>query len=288
MQLCFTLILLFPIALMAQPSFDLQGHRGCRGLMPENTLPAFLKAVELGVNTLEMDVVISADGLIVVSHEPWMSYKICSHPDGRPVEKDEEMDLNIYKMSYTEIQTYDCGWRMYPKFPEQQKIKTFKPTLEIVVTGVQSFAAINNYTQPRFNIEIKSEVSGYNTYQPGPEKFVQIVVSEIRRLGIEGVTTLQSFDTNILEQLNQPSGHTYAISYLVEKGKKLKKNLSKLTFTPDIYSPLYKLVSASTVTECHEQGMRIIPWTINDRGDMERLKAWGCDGGITDYPDRMK
>ena len=272
----------------AQTAFDLQGHRGCRGLMPENTLPGFIKAVELGVTTLEMDVVISADSQVVVSHEPWMSSEICTKPGGIAIEKAEEKTLNLYKMDYPQIQGYDCGLKVNAKFPNQQKINAVKPTLKMVVRMVRSFAEDNKYTQPRYNIEIKSDPKAYNEYQPEPAKFVDRVVTEIKRLGIENITTIQSFDVKVLEELNKREGHKYSIAYLVEKGKKLKKNLDKLTFKPDIYSPLYTLVTEATVTECHAQGIKIIPWTINSIVDLDRLKGWGVDGGITDFPDVVR
>ncbi len=273
---------------MSQSTFDLQGHRGCRGLMPENTLPAFIKAVELGVTTLEMDVVISGDGQVVVSHEPWMSHEICLHPDGRPVKKSEEKGLNLYNMSYSDIQTYDCGMKVHLRFKDQEKMKAVKPTLAMVVDSVRKFVAAGNLKQPRYNIEIKSVPSEYTIYQPVPVKFVEMVVAEIQRLGIEEITTIQSFDINVLEELNKRTDHKYTIAYLLEKGKNLNTNLGKLTFKPDIYSPRYTLVSEATVAACHQQGIRIIPWTINDKENMDRLKAWGCDGGITDFPDKVR
>jgi len=256
--------------------------------MPENTLPGFIKAVELGVTTLEMDVVISADSQVVVSHEPWMSSEICTRPGGIVIEKAEEKTLNLYKMDYPQIQGYDCGMKVNAKFPNQQKIPAVKPTLKMVVRMIRSFAEDNKYAQPRYNIEIKSDPKAYNEYQPEPAKFVDLVVTEIKRLGIENITTIQSFDVKVLEELNKREGHKYAIAYLVEKGKKLKKNLDKLTFKPDIYSPLYTLVTETTVTECHTQGIKIIPWTINSIVDLDRLKVWGVDGGITDFPDVVR
>lgn len=285
-----TLFLLFYLntAIMSQPSFDLQGHRGCRGLMPENTLPAFLKAVELGVSTIEMDVVISNDEEIIVSHEPWMSHVICSHPDGKPVRKSEAKKLNLYKMNYEEIQKYDCGLRFHPKFPDQKKMPAVKPTLKMVVRAVKSFAAGNKYTQPHYNIELKSTPDGYAEFHPDPATFTDLVVNEIRRLGIEEVTTLQSFDRNVLEAFHKKPERKFTISYLVEKGKNLDKHLAKLTFKPEIYSPRYKLVSEETVNACHALEIKIIPWTINDKAEMEQLKSWGCDGGITDYPDSVR
>ena len=267
---------------MAQDTFDLQGHRGCRALMPENTLPGFIHAVELGVTTLEMDVVISGDGQVVVSHEPWMSSDICTGPGGKPIDKAHEQELNLYKMTYAEIQGYDCGSIGNPKFPEQQKMQALKPSLKMAVRMIRSFAEDHHYPQPKFNIEIKSDPAYYGTYQPEPEKFADLVITEVKRLGIEDITTLQSFDIKILEELHKRSDRKYKISYLVEKGKNVKTNLALLTFTPDIYSPEYKLVTEKMVQQCHSLGMKIIPWTINRKEDMDRLKAWGIDGGITD------
>jgi glycerophosphoryl diester phosphodiesterase len=279
---------LYISAAMTQTPFDLQGHRGCRGLMPENTLPGFIHAVEVGVTTLELDVVISGDSMIVVSHEPWMSSEICTRPGGIDIPKAEEKNLNLYKMDYAQIQGYDCGQKFVERFPEQKKIPAVKPTLKMAVRMIRSFAEDNKYPQPAFNIELKSDPQSYGVYQPDASKFADMVATEVKRLGIEGITTLQSFDINVLEALHKRPGHTYKISYLVEKGKNLEKNLSKLSFTPDIYSPLYTLVTEAMVAQCHEKGIKVIPWTINDPAVMTKLKGWGIDGGITDYPDRVK
>ena len=267
---------------MAQSKFDLQGHRGCRGLLPENTMPAFLKAVELGVNTLELDVVISADKEIVVSHEPWMSHVICSHPDGTPVRKKEKASLNLYHMKYAEIQQFDCGMRGHPKFSQQKKIKAVKPTLKVVVKSSDNFARDKGFPAPHYNIEIKSDEKEYGIYQPQPKDFVRLVVDEIRALDIEDRTIIQSFDVNVLELLNKEEKRKFSISYLVSSGKKLNSSLKKISFKPEIFSPRYQIVSERMVIDCHAIGIKIIPWTVNDQQAMDKLKTWGCDGGITD------
>ncbi len=248
-------------------------------------MPAFLKAVELGVTTIELDVVISRDSQVVISHEPWMSHVICSHPDGTPVTRAEEKNLNLYKMNYEEIQHYDCGLRGHPDFPNQLQMKAVKPTLKMVMRSVERFAVENKYKQPRYNIEIKSDPKGYNTYCPNPTKFVEIVLTEIQRLGKENQVILQSFDINILEELNKLTGRKFEISYLVKKGKKLRKNLDKLTFKPDIYSPKYKSLKEASIKQAHDLGIKVIPWTVNTKEDIHKLIGWGVDGIITDYPD---
>jgi len=284
--LCPVLFLLLTfLQALAQEKIDWEGHRGCRGLMPENSLPGFLKAVELGVTTLELDVVISKDGQIVVSHEPWMSSVICSHPDGTPVTKSEEKSLNLYKMNYEDIQRFDCGKRGHPDFPSQVLVGTVKPTLKMVFRSIEVFASENKYRQPRYNIEIKSDPKDYKDFQPEPKEFVAIVLADINRLGMANRVTLQSFDINVLEELNKITPREFKISYLVEKGKDVKKNLQKLSFKPDVYSPEYKTLKESSIQDAHQSGIKVIPWTVNTKEEIEQLIRMGVDGIITDYPD---
>ena len=275
-------------ALPAQPALDIQGNRGCRGLMPENSMPGFLKAVELGVSTLGLDLVVSMDGQLVVSHQPWISPMLCNHSDGKAVTKSESKRLNIYQMKYDEIQNFDCGSRSDPDFPHQHSIPTVKPTLKMVVRSVQRFASDNKYIQPRFSLELISAPSHYDTYIPRPDVFVELVVNEIRRLGIEESTTVQSFDINILEALHKTDQKKFQIAYLIGKGKNAKKNLQKLNFKPDIYSPHISLVNEQLIKELHLSGIKIIPWPVNTKELMDRLETWGADGIITDYPDVMR
>lgn len=269
-------------------AFDLQGHRGCRGLMPENSLPAFFLAVELGVNTLELDVVMSADGQIIVSHEPWMSDILCNHPDGRPVSRREAKSLNLYRMKFMDIQAFDCGSRFVPEFPEQKALRVPKPMLKMVVRGVEQFAREKQYNLPKFNIEIKSTPAGDGRYHPPPDSFSHAIVDEIRRLGIEARTTIQSFDRRVLESLHRMEDRQFQIAYLVEKGKKTAAHLRRLSFSPDILSPKHTLVTEAMIRSCHAAGIRVIPWTVNDLTALSRLMALGVDGVITDYPDRIR
>ena len=132
------LVLLSQITLMAQKPI-IQGHRGCRGEFPENTLPAFQHALEAGVTVLEMDVCISADGQVLVSHEPYMNSLYAIKPDGTPVLKSEEKGLNVYKMSYSEVRKFDVGSRGNPLFPEQKKVFAYKPLLEEVFQWAEYF-----------------------------------------------------------------------------------------------------------------------------------------------------
>ncbi len=286
--------------LLAPPAFDLQGHRGCRGLMPENTIPAFLKALDLGVTTLELDVVISKDRQVVVSHEPYFNSAFSIGPDGKPVGKSEEKSLNLYQMDYADIKRYDVGSNGNPAYPEQQKLKTYKPLLSEVIEQAEAYRKAKNLPVFSYNIELKSEPSEYNKSQPEPAAFCDLVQSIIaKQLPPERVNpdrvspdrvTIQSFDFAVLKQWKQRAGAgNYPIvrlAALVENLRSPEKNIEELGFKPDIYSPYYKLLSQDKIARLHEQRIRVIPWTVNQRDDMVRLKAWGVDGLITDYPDR--
>lgn len=268
-------------------SFDWQGHRGARGLLPENSIPAFLKALEYSaVATLELDLVVSADRELIVSHEPWFSSEICSHPNGKPVDKTEEKQLNIFRMTAAEIRAYDCGKRGHARFPEQQAMPAYKPTLAEIVKAVDSAALAMKRPLPRFNVEIKSKQEWDGVYTPPPSEFARLVVSQLGQLGLDDRACVQSFDERPLREVHRMAPYL-TIAHLVENYDGVKSNIEKLGFTPQIYSPHYGLITAEAVREIHSLGMRVIPWTVNTTPEMEELMKWGVDGIITDYPDRI-
>lgn len=268
------------------PNPDFQGHRGARGLLPENTVPSFIRALELGVTTLELDLVVSRDSQLVVSHEPWFNPDISSHPDGSHVQPDEAKSLNIFLMYYSEVRKYDVGMRGNPRFPEQSHIPVYKPTLEEVVKATEKWIKDQKKPQVWYNIETKSNPAEYDDYYPQPDTFAELLNTEIIRLGIQNRTIVQSFDPNTLIALREINPDlTQAL--LIENQDSPEVNLDCLGYLPDIYSPYYQLVTKELVDFVHKNGMRIIPWTINDTSEMQRLLDLGVDGIITDYPDRI-
>ena len=275
-------------SLMAQAPFDLQGHRGCRGLMPENSWPAFEKALELGVTTLEMDVVIAKDGQVVVSHEPYFLASYCLKPDGSPILKGEK--INLHTLTYEEIKRYDTGSKGNPDFPEQKKIKTHKPLLSEVLAKVEAYCRTHNRPAVNYNIEIKSEVSEYGISQPRPAEFSELVYRVIKSKVPLDRVTLQSFDFDVLKywqkQMQAGKYEEVKLAALVSNLKGIEANLENLGFTPAIYSPYYKLLSVDKVQKLHEKGMQVIPWTVNEVQAMKDVKSMGVDGLISDYPDR--
>src|SRR5579871_2284966 len=153
------------------PKFDVEGHRGARGLMPENTIPAFKLALDSGVTTLEMDLAITKDKQVVVSHEPWMSAAYCLDPSGKEIKESEEKRFSIFQMNYDQVKQWDSGSKGNTNFPQQQKLKTVKPLLSDVIVACENH--IKNFTKYEvdYNIEIKSEVATDRKFHPKPDEF---------------------------------------------------------------------------------------------------------------------
>jgi glycerophosphoryl diester phosphodiesterase len=271
---------------MTTISFDKEGHRGCRGLMPENTIAAMKKAVDLGVTTLEMDAVITKDGQVVLSHEPFFNHDITTKQDGSFVKAAEEKSLNIYQMTYAQVQTFDVGLKPHPRFPQQQKLAATKPLLSELIDTIKTYCRQKGVPLPQFNIETKSQPATDDRYHPAPEPFVNLLMEVIKNKGIEENTIIQSFDFRTLQYLHQqfPSMRT---SMLIEDYDKrsLEEHLQALGFTPAIYSPNYALVTKEVVERCHQKGIKVIPWTVNSLDEMKKLVALGVDGLISDYPN---
>lgn len=297
-----TAVILIPLLGMSQPrgisssfadstrapdGFDLQGHRGARGLAPENTIPAFRRALELGVTTLEMDVVISRDGTVVVSHEPWMARKKCLTPDGSRIGRGRERTHNLYQMSYDKIKGYDCGTLGLSQFPEQRTQAAAKPRLRDVLQMAETYTAEHSRGPVFYNVEIKSRPEWDGTFHPDPGPFVERVLAVVDEEEVASRTTIQSFDPRTLEVTHQNTA-VVRIALLVgwSGDDGLEENLKQLSFLPDVYSPDARLVEKDLVGAVHDRGLQLIPWTVNERAAMERLISLGVDGLITDYPDR--
>ena len=259
----------------------IQGHRGCRGLYPENSLPAFQHALELGVTVLEMDVCLSADGKIVVSHEPYMNPLYASFSDGRPV---TDATINLYQKTYAEIKSFDVGSRGNKLFPEQAHVATYKPLLSEVLALGEAYARKTG-RRIEYNIEIKSEPAEYGISQPATVKeFADKVWAVIASQISPSTLILQSFDFAVLKYwktaINQGR-----ISALVEK-ESPEQMLSDLGFVPEIFSPSHKNLTKAQIDFCHARNMQVIPWTINTTAEMQKFSDWKVDGIITDYPNR--
>lgn len=254
--------------------------------MPENTIPAMLKAIDLGVTTLEMDAVISRDKQVVVSHDPYFNADITTTPEGHPLAKQEGQSRLLYNLDYDSIKKYDVGLKPHPGFPRQQKMAVHKPLLSELIRTTEAYAKQKGAAPLWYNIETKSTPGGDGTKHPAPEEFVDLLVAVIQKEGIAARTIVQSFDPRTLQVVHHKYPHLKT-SLLVEatEPKSLDKQLQELGFIPFVYSPNYALVTAQLVKTCHEKGMKVVPWTLNTKNQIEKARAAGVDGIITDYPD---
>lgn len=258
---------------------DIQGHRGCRGLFPENSLPAFEKAIDLGVTTLELDIAITNDNEVVVSHEPYINPLICLDSKGEVIPDSMKMAYNLYKMTHKQIKEFDCGSKFHPTYPNQKKMKVYKPLL----TEVYELAK-KKKSNIKFNIEIKSEPIYYGIYTPHPRPYVKIVLDQIRASGMVENTNLQSFDLKILEEIKKQEPKM-PVALLIEENEDIQTKLNLLSYQPEIISPYFKLLDKEMISDYQSNGFLVIPWTINEVSDMERMLIYQVDGIITDYPD---
>ncbi len=266
--------------------FDKQGHRGCRGLMPENTIPAFLRAIDLRVTTLELDVVITQDKKVLVSHEPFFNHELTTQANGDFIEEKDEKLFNIYKMSYEQTLSFDVGLKIHPRFPNQKKIKVTKPLLSDMIDRVEAYCKEHLLSNVQYNIETKCLPETDNIFHPEPPEFVDLLMNVIINKNIQERVIIQSFDMRTLQYLkvNYPSIKT-SLLYEPTIAKDLSKQIEELGFVPDVYSPDYTTVNKLIVSACRDKGIQLIPWTVNDLKIMQDLKQMGVNGVISDYPD---
>lgn len=278
--------LIIMMSFHTQAQLDVQGHRGCRGLMPENTIPAMLRAIDLGVTTLEMDVVITLDNRVVLSHEPFMNAEVSTRPDGTTFSTKEQKQYNIFRMTLAELQRWDVGMKPHPKFPRQLRIPAVKPLLEDVIDSVEAYVRQKGLKPMRYNIETKCQPATDEIFHPGPQRFAALLMEVVMKKKVSERVTIQSFDIRTLQVIHT-SHPNMSLAYLIENTNKLavEDNITRLGFTPAIYSPAFQLVDSKLLDACRKLGMKIVPWTVNDKENIDRLIAMGVDGMITDYPD---
>ncbi|MDP2239317.1 MAG: glycerophosphodiester phosphodiesterase [Burkholderiales bacterium] len=289
-------------------AIDLQGHRGARGLLPENTLPAFAHALAIGVTTLELDCAITKDGIVVVSHDSILNPDITRGPDGAWLAQDGPP---IRQLTYNELQRYDVG-RIKPgsayaaRFPRQQAVAGARiPRL----ADVFALARKAGNDTVRFNIETKlSPLHPERTAPPG--EFARTLIKLIIKEKMERRATIQSFDWRTLAIVQQEAPEI-STAYLTAQQSFTDNILASQTESPwmpgmhvsqfggsiprlvkaaggAVWSPSYTEVSAESVKEAQALGLKVVVWTVNDEADMRRMIAWGVDGIISDYPDLLR
>ena len=296
--------LLFALPVLAATAFDLQGHRGARGLAPENTLPAFERALAIGVSSMELDIAVTADGVVVVSHDTRLNPVITRDASGRWLTGEGP---RIKDLTYGQLLAYDVG-RINPEsgyakgFSSQQPVDgTRIPTLSQVFQRVQALGA----RHVRFNIETKiSPAAPQDTVSV--EKMVDSLLRVVRNAGMQDRVSIESFDWRTLRRVQELEPQIPTAYLTIHRHR--NDTVSDGTWTAGmrladyggsvprmvkasggrIWSPYHATLEEADVREAHALGLQVLPWTVNDTGSMEKLMAWGVDGIITDYPDQLR
>lgn len=269
------------------PTFFKVGHRGTRGMMPENTIPAMIRAIEDGANTLEFDVHITKDGLVVVYHDASFDPAYTTKPDGSEILPAERGKYVFYQMNYSEIRPFRIGEKAYPKFPQQQRMRTYAPLLSEMIDSVEAYSKKHNKPPVYYLLEIKSSEKTDGKEQPAPEEYVEKLMAVKQLKKLKERLLIQSFDIRPLQVLHKTHPKV-ALGFLTgDKNVSFYQQLESLGFLPAFYNPHFSLVTKELLDYCHGKKMKVIPWTVEDLEDMKRLKGMGVDGIITDYPDRI-
>ena len=266
---------------------DVQAHRGGAGLMSENTVEAVKRALDLGVNTLELDLQVSKDGLIVVSHDPYLHYRYAIRPDGSYVEKDDTKEY-IYKMPYSEIAKYDVGSRPSEVWPDKECVKAVMPLANDLIDFVEKYTEEKGLSPVRYNIEIKSkDAAGEGQNWPTYDRFVTECCKFLHSKQLDDRLVVQSFDVRALNYLHEKYPEMN-VSYLVdEDAPDFDTYMGYLKFTPQWLSPHHSITDEALVQKCREKGIKIVPWTVDEPEDIKRILDLGVDAIISNYPDRV-
>lgn len=259
------------------------GHRGSRGLKPENTIPAFLQAIKLGAKGLEMDLYITGDGRVVVTHDATISADICQSPEGKPLDDAEGKRLRIFGLGLNEIKPFDCGSEPNPDFPEQQNMEAHIPLLSEIIGAVNQKAS--NKLPVRYYMELKSDPATDGIYHPEPAEFVEKVLEVVYKHKIQQHTLIMSFDKRCLKEVKKQASEI-SIGLPLEEEGQIQLHLDELGFVPDAVFPYFKIVNEAFVGFCKTKNMKIYPWTVNDEKDMLEIIRHDINGLITDYPDK--
>ena len=298
--------------LMASPaagSLEIQGHRGARGLAPENTLAGFRRTLEIGVHTLELDVGMTRDGQVVVHHDPTLNPST-TRLDGQWLAADQRTPLRA--LTLEALRRYDVGGirpdsDYAARFPHQQPVPGERiPTLAEVI----ALTAETGHEQVAFNVETKIQPGPSDRFAD-PETFARAVIQVLRGGGVQTRSTIQSFDWRVLEHVKRlapeirtgylstqrpgwntvgggslgPSPWTGSMQ-VDDHGGSVPRTV--LAAGGDVWSPDYRSLTPAALAEARSLGVRVVVWTVNDPGDIRRMIHLGVDGIISDYPDRVR
>ena len=271
--------------------FDSQGHRGARGLFPENTIPSFTEALNHGMTTLELDTTLTKDGRLIVHHDTQTNPSICLSALQEPIESQP-----IRQLTADYLGTLECGLLPQERFPEQQQLAGAHPLpLDDLLQQIEEIGAEKGL-QPQYNIELKfpKDVPAEDVSQA-----VDRVLMVLKDTGLAQRSTIQSFHLPALELVHQraPQQQLSALFYTTRK-LYIKQRLGMrghqrscinkaVELDAGTVSPHYSLVDRTFIKQAHEANLKVVPWTVNETATMNKLIKLGVDGLISDYPDRL-
>lgn len=290
-------------------AFDLQGHRGARGLMPENTLPAFAAALSIGVTTLEFDAGITSDGAVVIAHDRSLNPNIARGADGAYV---PDPGPAIRSLSLAELKAYDVGvLRADGNYARQFAAQKAAPGARVpTLAEVAALVRKSGNTSVRFNVETKiSPLAAAETLDP--DAFAAALVAALGEAGIADRATIQSFDWRTLKAVQRIAPQIPTVCLTLARGANDNIQAGRPDASPwlagldvddfggsvpklvkaagcAVWSPFFRDLTAAALAEARTLGLPVVVWTINDPADMARLIEMGVDGIITDYPDRLR
>jgi glycerophosphoryl diester phosphodiesterase len=286
-------------------ALDIQGHRGARGLAPENTLPAFARALEIGVTTLELDCGLTKDGVVVIAHDRALNPDFTRDAHGRWL---EGAGPAIRELTYEELQRYDVG-RIRPGTPYAQRFARQQALDGTRIPRLADLFALvreRGDARARFNIETKLSPHASGETAP-PEVLAQALIEVVRKAGMEARVTIQSFDWRTLQVVqkeapaiptvyltavkssprNVAPGSEWTAGFQVsDHGGSIPRTVKAAGGA--VWSPAYGELTQDALREAQALGLKVVPWTVNREADMKRLIEWGVDGIISDFPDVLK
>lgn len=265
-----------------------QAHRGGSALYPENTVPAMIHAAGIGIRTLELDLQVTKDSQVVVSHDAFLNSAKALFPGGERISKEQEDSLLIFRMDYDSLCKFDVGSLANPVYPRRKNLRCVIPTLTDLIDCVETYVYSKGIAPVSYNIEIKSSPENDGRRTPDYKTYCDLSMKVLLEKNLTDRLCIQSFDARSLNYIH----HAYPqiqLSYLVEEsGRSVSGYLEELGFVPEVISPLHSIVTQEFVTDAHERNLKVIPWTVDTEEEVLRLKALGVDEIITNEPDSVQ
>ncbi|MBI4348976.1 MAG: glycerophosphodiester phosphodiesterase [Elusimicrobia bacterium] len=263
---------------LAAGAFEVEGHRGARWVRPENTLAGFRYALEAGVDTLELDLHVTRDDVLVVTHDPFVNPALCLGPDGKRLER----QVLVRGLTFEELRRYDCGTLINPRFPQQkpqpkERIPSFDELLAWLAKSKHPRAKL-----VRLNVETKSERE-HPEYAPEPEAFARLVLAAKDKYKLGRRLVLQSFDFRTLTAARKLDPSVITSALIENRPEESIVEIAK-TLKADIVSPNHEWLTREDVEALHQHAIKVVPWTANTEESWKRLADYGVDAIITDNP----